>query len=156
MKLARSQNAVRNMRMGLISKIVNMLLPFLVRAVFIRTLGAEYLGVNGLFSSVLSVLSLAELGFGSAIVFNMYKAIAEDDENTINALLYFYRKVYRCVGAIILGLGLLLIPIRVCPRKSVATITQLGIGKSRCIASSRESVVSFSKDGLPKCSPTDI
>ena len=106
MKLARSQNAVRNMRMGLISKIVNMLLPFLVRAVFIRTLGAEYLGVNGLFSSVLSVLSLAELGFGSAIVFNMYKAIAEDDEAAINALLYFYRKVYRCVGAIILGLGL--------------------------------------------------
>lgn len=111
MKLARSQNAVRNMRMGLISKIVNMLLPFLVRAVFIRTLGAEYLGVNGLFSSVLSVLSLAELGFGSAIVFNMYKAIAEDDEAAINALLYFYRKVYRCVGAIILGLGLLMIPI---------------------------------------------
>ena len=110
MKLARSQNAMRNLRIGFISKIVNLLFPFLVRAVFIRTLGAEYLGVNSLFSSVLSVLSLAELGFGSAVVFNMYKAIAEDDGDTINALLYFYRKVYRYVGAVILGIGLLLIP----------------------------------------------
>ncbi len=102
---------MRNIRMGLVSKIINLLFPFLVRAIFIRTLGAEYLGVNSLFTSVLSVLSLAELGFGSAVVFNMYGAIAQDDEDTINALLYFYRKVYRYVGAVILGIGLLIIPL---------------------------------------------
>ena len=110
MKLARSHNAVRNMRAGVISKIVNILFPFLVRAVFIRTLGAEYLGVNSLFTSVLSVLSLTELGFGSAVVFSMYRAIAEDNHQMINELLLFYRNVYRWVGCIILGIGLLLIP----------------------------------------------
>lgn len=110
MKLERSHNAVRNIKVGIVSNAVNLLLPFLSRAVFIRTLGAEYLGVNSLFTSVLSVLSLTELGFSSAVVFSMYKAIAEDDTQSINALLYFYRKVYRYVGAIILGLGLLLIP----------------------------------------------
>ena len=110
MKLARSHNAVRNMRVGLVSKIINLLCPFVVRTVFIHTLGAEYLGVNSLFTSVLSVLSLTELGFSSAVVFNMYKAIADDDDDTINALLFFYRKVYRYVGLIILGIGLALIP----------------------------------------------
>ena len=78
------------MRAGVISKIVNILFPFLVRAVFIRTLGAEYLGVNSLFTSVLSVLSLTELGFGSAVVFSMYRAIAEDNHQMINELLLFY------------------------------------------------------------------
>ena len=99
MKLERSQNAVRNIKVGMISNAVNLLLPFLSRAVFIRTLGAEYLGVNSLFTSVLSVLSLTELGFSSAVVFSMYKAIAEDDTQSINALLYFYRKVYRHQGS---------------------------------------------------------
>ncbi len=110
MKLSRSQNAIRNMAAGLISKIVSLICPFMVRTVFIHTLGAEYLGLNSLFTSVLSVLSLTELGFGSAIVFNMYQAIADDDDDTINALLYFYRKVYRYVGLIMLIIGLILIP----------------------------------------------
>ena len=110
MKLARSKNAVRNIRVGFIGKIIGMLCPFFVRTTFIHTLGMEYLGVNGLFTSVLSVLSLTELGFGSAVVFSMYQAIADDDSETINALLYFYRKIYRYVGCIILGIGLLLIP----------------------------------------------
>lgn len=102
---------MRNMCAGFVNKIVSLLCPFVVRTVFIHTLGVEYLGVNSLFASVLSVLSLTELGFGSAIVFNMYKAIAEDDTDTINALLFFYRKVYRWVGTAILGIGLLLIPV---------------------------------------------
>jgi O-antigen/teichoic acid export membrane protein len=110
MKLERSKNAIRNIKASFISKIVSLICPFIVRTVFIKTLGAEFLGVNSLFSSILSVLSLTELGFGSAIVFNMYKAIADDDDSTINALLYFYRKVYRYVGCIIFAIGLILIP----------------------------------------------
>ena len=110
MKLARSENAFRNMRAGMASKIISLLCPFIVRTVFIHVLGAEYLGVNSLFSSVLSVLNLSELGFSTAVVFSMYKAIAEDDQKTINALLYFYKRVYLCVGSVILALGLLLIP----------------------------------------------
>lgn len=110
MKLERSRNALRNIKAGLINKIVGLACPFIIRTVFIHTLGAEYLGVNSLFTSILTVLSLTELGFGSAIVFHMYQAIATDDDTTINALLYFYRKVYRYVGLIILCIGLLLIP----------------------------------------------
>ncbi len=110
MKLNRTQNTIRNTAFGLLNKVVTILGPFLVRTVFIKVLGVDYLGLNSLFTSILSVLSLTELGFSSAIVFSMYKPIAEDDAQTINALLYFYRRVYACVGTIILGLGLLLVP----------------------------------------------
>ena len=110
MKIERSKNAVRNIGATAAARAVELLCPFLVRTVFIRTLGAEYLGLNSLFSSVLSVLSMTELGFDYAIVFCMYKAIGDDDTPTLNALLNYFKKVYRCVGAIILGIGLLLIP----------------------------------------------
>lgn len=110
MKLERSKNAIRNASFGIIEKCVGIILPFIVRTIFIRTLGAEYLGLNSLFTSILTVLNLTELGFSSAIVFSMYKPIAEDDDETINALLYFYKKVYRYIGLLILGIGLILVP----------------------------------------------
>lgn len=110
MIIERSKNAVRNTVYGLVNRIISIVAPFIVRTVFIYTLSIEYLGLNSLFSSVLSVLSLAELGFGTAIVFSMYKPIAEDDSEAINALLYFYRKVYRIIGSTILIIGLCLIP----------------------------------------------
>ena len=110
MKLQRSENAIRSIRAGYASKIIGLVLPFFVRAIFVRTLGAAYLGVNSLFTSILTVLSLTEMGFGVASGFSMYKAIAEDSAKTINALLYYYRYVYRCVGAVILTIGICLIP----------------------------------------------
>lgn len=110
MRLDRTQNAIRNTAYGLINKVLLIIFPFIVRTVFIRTLGAEYLGLNSLFSSILTVLSLTELGFSSAVVFCMYKPIAEDDTQTIDALLYFYKKVYRYIGIIISVLGGILIP----------------------------------------------
>jgi O-antigen/teichoic acid export membrane protein len=110
MKLARSKNAIRNAYFGLIEKLITIIFPFIVRTIFIHTLGAEYLGLNSLFTSILTVLNLTELGFSSAIVYSMYKPIAQDDADTINALLYFYKKVYRYIGLIILGIGILLIP----------------------------------------------
>ena len=72
MKINRTKNAARNMMMGFINKIIVLLLPFVVRTAFIYSLGAEYLGLNSLFSSILSVLSVAELGFSSAVVFSMF------------------------------------------------------------------------------------
>lgn len=99
------------MSFGLLEKIAAMVMPFVVRTIFIRVLDAEYLGISSLFSSVLMVLSLTELGFSSAIVYHMYKPIAEDDTATINALLHYYKTVYRVVGCIILGVGCLLIPV---------------------------------------------
>ena len=75
----RTQNSLRNIGFGIINRIVSILFPFIVRTIFIKTLGEEYLGLNSLFSSILQVLNLADLGFASAIVASMYKPIAEED-----------------------------------------------------------------------------
>ena len=110
MKINRSQNAVRNIAFGVLVKIYNLFVPFIIRTVMIYTLGMQYLGLNSLFVSVLSVLNLAELGVGSAMVFSMYKPIAEDDKGTICALMRLYKIYYRIIGLIILVIGLLLTP----------------------------------------------
>ena len=110
MKLNRSGNAIRNVKYGMVNRIISIVLPFIVRTVFIRELGAEYLGLNSLFSSILTVLNMTELGFSSAIVFCMYEPIANDESDTIDALLLFYKRVYQVIGLIILLVGLLLVP----------------------------------------------
>ena len=107
---SRMTHARRNMKSGVVLKLVTPLTSFITRTALIYSLGTVYLGLNGLFTSMLQVLSLAELGFGSAIVFSMYKPIAQKDEVTVNALLNLYRKIYRVVGSVIMGVGLLLIP----------------------------------------------
>ena len=109
-KLDKSKNARRNIIYGVINKIVTLLFPFLCQTVLIRTLGAEYNGLKGLFSSILSILSLAELGVGAALVFSMYKPIADGDKVTICALLNLYKKLYQYIGTIIFVVGILLVP----------------------------------------------
>ena len=110
MKLARTKNALNNAKWGILNKCIFLLFPFIIRAILIRTLGIEYLGLSSLFTSVLSILNLAELGIGNAIVFSMYKPIAENDEETICALMNLYRKLYRYISGIVLTVGLILIP----------------------------------------------
>ncbi|MGN1328896.1 MAG: lipopolysaccharide biosynthesis protein [Eubacterium sp.] len=110
MKLNRTENTIRNILFGLITKLYNLLMPFLIRTVMIHYLGMNYVGLNSLFTSVLSVLNLAELGVGSALSFSMYKPIAEDDREKICALMRLYKIYYRIIGVIILLLGLLLVP----------------------------------------------
>ena len=107
---SRMSHSKRNMKSGVVLKLVTPLTSFITRTALIYSLGTIYLGLNGLFTSMLQVLSLAELGFGSAIVFSMYKPIAQKDTVTVNALLNLYRKIYRIVGSVILGAGLVLIP----------------------------------------------
>lgn len=107
----RTRNATRNLFWGVVNKLIGIIFPFICRTVLIYTLGTEYLGLNSLFTSILSVLSLAELGFGSALVFSMYQPIAQNDTNQICALLNFYKKIYRIIGSIILVLGIALIPL---------------------------------------------
>lgn len=109
-KIERTKNATRNIFWGMIEKIVTILMPFACRTVFIKVLGSEYLGLNSLFTSILQVLSISELGIGTAIIFSMYKPIAEDDEETLCALLNVYKKVYTIIGTIILVAGLIIIP----------------------------------------------
>lgn len=110
MKIERTRNAVRNIVSGSILKIFSLLIPFVLRTVLIYTLGVQYLGLSSLFTSILSVLNLAELGVGSAMVYSMYKPIAENDTDTICALMCLYRKYYRIIGIVILTVGLLLLP----------------------------------------------
>lgn len=109
-KFERTKNAYRNIVTGGVLKLIQIAIPFIVRTIMIHTLGMQYLGLNSLFTSVLQVLNLAELGIGSAMVFSMYKPIAEEDTNTICALMNLYRKYYRIIGMVILAIGLLLMP----------------------------------------------
>jgi len=110
MKIERKKNAARNVIWGIAEKIVELLLPFITRTVMIKVLGAEYLGLSSLFTSILSVLSISELGIGTAIVFSMYRPIAENDNETLCALLNVYKRIYRVVGSVILTVGLCLLP----------------------------------------------
>lgn len=102
--------STRNVVVNVITKMLMMLLPFAIRSVMIYTLGNLYLGLDSLFSSLLSMLSLSELGFSAAIVYAMYKPVAKQDDRKVRALLTFYKKVYRIVGCVILTIGLLLLP----------------------------------------------
>src|SRR5699024_2094381 len=93
----------------LIGQILNILLSFGSRIVFVKMLNAEYLGVNGLFTDVLSILSLAELGFGSAVIYGLYKPLAVNNESKVKALMNFYSRVYRSIDFSVVGFGLFLL-----------------------------------------------
>ena len=110
MRLNRSENTKRNIVVGEIDKITGVLLPFVVRTMIIHMIGAEYLGLTGLFYSVMQMLNLAEMGFGTAIVYSMYLPIAQNDIPTINALVSFYARAYRVVGAVVVVAGLAIMP----------------------------------------------
>ena len=110
MSESRTKNASRNIIFGFANRFVVLCLPFVTRTIILYLLGAEYLGIGTLFSSVLSFLSLAELGLGSAIVYSMYKPIAENNIDEIGALLNFYKKLYRIIGIVVLTVGSLLLP----------------------------------------------
>jgi len=107
---SRTKNSSRNLIFSMLAYIIQIVLGFLVRRYFIYYFNEEYLGLNSLFTNVLSLLSLAELGFGGAIVFAMYKPMAEGDEEKVRQLLYFYKKCYLMIGLIILGIGLCVLP----------------------------------------------
>ncbi len=106
----RKKNATRNIIFGTCLKLYQIVVPFLMRTIMIYFMGVQYLGLNSLFTSVLQVLNLAELGVGSAMVYSMYKPVAEHDNNTICALMGLYRKYYRIIGMVVLAAGCVIIP----------------------------------------------
>ncbi len=110
MRIERTKNAVRNTVFGVLYKIIGIILPFASRTAILYVLGEKYLGLSSLFTSILSFLSLAELGMGAAMVYSMYKPIAQNDKKTLCALLRLYKKLYNIIGCIILGAGLALLP----------------------------------------------
>jgi len=107
---SRTANSVKNIMFGFISQAIQMVLGFISRTIFIRYLAVEYLGVNSLFSNILSMLSLAELGVGSAFIFSLYKPLAEKNEVAIATILRFYKKVYTSIGTFIFVAGIILMP----------------------------------------------
>lgn len=110
MIIERTRNTLRNSFWGFINKVVMLFFPFVIRTIIIKTLGAEYAGLHSLFTSIISVLSLAELGFGSAIIYSMYKPIADNNNEAICALMNLYRKVYHYMGIAVLGISVILLP----------------------------------------------
>lgn len=106
----RTGHSVRNVFAGLIHWCVNMLLPFVSRSIIIHVLGTDYLGLNSLFSSILNVLNVTELGFASAVTYKMYEPASRGDVKRLSQLLTIYRLLYRCVGIVILVSGMLVLP----------------------------------------------
>ena len=107
---SRSIKSVRNIITANATKLLSFVLTFVSRTVFIRVFGAEMLGLNGLFANVLSILSLADLGFSTAMTYSYYKPIAENDKKKIAALNHFYKKLYCIIAVAIAVVGLALIP----------------------------------------------
>lgn len=106
----RTRYTLINMLVNIGGQFFTMLLSFISRMVFIRCLSAAYLGVNGLFTDVLSILNFAELGIGTAMVFSMYEPAARDDEQKLARLMNLYKWMYRAVAASVLLFGLVLLP----------------------------------------------
>ena len=106
----RTENSVKNSSTAFIGNLLAYLIAFIAQAIFIKILGTEYLGLNGLFSNVLSTLSIFELGIGNAIVFNLYKPIEFNDNEKIKSLMNFYKKAYIIIALLIAFFGILLLP----------------------------------------------
>ena len=108
--MARVEQAGKNIKYSTIAYIINNLLKLVVRLVFVKALSIEYLGIHGLLSNILAMLSLAELGVGPAIVYSLYKPLAEKDTETIKALMALFRKAYAAIGISIIGIGVCIMP----------------------------------------------
>jgi O-antigen/teichoic acid export membrane protein len=109
--MTRSKKFARNSVFAVIALIVSTLTTFFIRVYFIRTLGIELLGLNTVLTTILSILSVVDLGFGNAVIFALYKPIAEKNEQKIALLIKFYRKVYFILAVLIFVLGLLALPV---------------------------------------------
>ncbi len=108
---SRTKKTATNIIYSIANRLIIIVLNFGVRTVFIREFGVSFLGLNGLFSNVLSVLSMADLGLNAAMIFSFYKPLASKDYETVAALTKFYRKIYNSIALIITALGICVIPI---------------------------------------------
>ena len=108
--MGRLQHTIKNIVFGYVGNITSTILGFVVRTVFIMKLDATLLGVNGLYTGMLSVLSMAELGIGTALNFSLYAPVAQKEYGKIKSYMLFYKKAYRRIGGIVAVIGLLLVP----------------------------------------------
>lgn len=101
---------VKNTALGILFKILTIAFTFINRTLFIRVLGEQYLGINGLYSNILSVLSLADLGVNSVLMFFLYEPLAHKDEKKLSTLIAYFRKVYYVIAGSVFAVGICLIP----------------------------------------------
>ena len=107
---SRTKNTIRNTLFGVGGQVLSQLLAFVYRTVFIHYLSSNFLGAQGLFSNILSLLSLAELGIGNALTFSMYKPLAQKDTRKVQALMNYYAKAYRLIAGVVALVGVALTP----------------------------------------------
>lgn len=107
---SRTKNSIKNLIVALLMQLLTVLASFVCRTIFVKLISEEYLGLSGLFTNIISILSLSELGIGSAIIVNLYKPIAENDEIKIAKLMNFYRKFYTIIGIFVIFCGIILLP----------------------------------------------
>ena len=110
MELSRTKKGARNAVFNVSGVILNILCSFIIRTVFIYTLGKAYLGINGLFTNILSFLSLAEMGIGTSIIYCLYKPVAENDIQKIKELMNFYKTAYRYIAVVVALAGIVIMP----------------------------------------------
>ena len=110
MQESRTENTIRNLAYAWMNQGFTIVMNMVVRIIFVRTLSKDYVGITGLFSNIITVLSVAELGVGSAITYGLYAPLVEGNETKVEALMQFYRRVYIFVGGFILLAGIVLTP----------------------------------------------
>lgn len=107
---SRSFNSVRNIGVGAIKQIITLTLAFATRTIFVRLLGAEYTGVNGLFNNILTVLSLAELGVGNVLIYSLYAPLKAQDMGKVHGMLIYFKKIYTGIALAVMVIGLAFVP----------------------------------------------
>ncbi|MCD8390766.1 MAG: transporter [Firmicutes bacterium] len=110
MKEGRTKNTARNFTAEALNQIIQVLLDFAARTVFIHTLGSAFLGINGLYANILDWLSVADLGINTAMMYSFYKPLAEGDNAKLSALVNYYRRIYYAIAAAVFAAGLALMP----------------------------------------------
>lgn len=108
--ISRKDTAFKNIFITMLCQIIYIIVSFICRTVFTKILGAEYLGLNGLFSNILTMLSFVELGLGSALVYKLYKPLATNDKEMICIYMQFYKKVYFVIAITVTCIGLFITP----------------------------------------------
>ena len=108
--MGRTEKSIRNLKFTLIAQIVTIAMSFVTRTCLVRILGIEAVSLNGLFTQVITAISLAEMGVGTAIVYNLYKPLAEGDHEKVSQLMNLFRTAYWIIGAATMIIGIILIP----------------------------------------------
>lgn len=106
----RTKNTILNVIATILLFSIKVLLNFIGRTLLIRYLGDNYNGISSLFSNIVSILSIADMGIGSAIIYNLYKPVSENDINTIKSIMKFYKQCYHIIAIVVFFIGLCILP----------------------------------------------